>query len=222
MQNTAAPTAKQISGGPKPNPAITLVLSLGIDSCDLPSTCLVSPKTIEKLSSAVSQNATLLGEQYKSLLTGLTHKLGNVAFQFFERGGLDVHHVARVAVVHGHPIAEGRVSAQVIDGMLRGELRSGEIVTAVGDENTQKAVFRHGVPQLGRDVQIAVIRAAVVPGLRAPSQNLVRQIAFVFQVGGDIGVPCFREWALHGGIARIEIGPLRDTSSASRLTRRLS
>src|SRR5260370_759576 len=69
-------------------------------------------------------------------------------------------------------VARG-VDAEMIEGVVRGEERRGQIVVALGDKNVQERILRHGPAQRLRDVDVTIFIGRVVPRPHAAGQNFI-------------------------------------------------
>jgi hypothetical protein len=96
---------------------------------------------------------------------------------------MDVHHVAGFVVAHCEVAVQGLVQAEVIEGVFGSEVGCAQIAVAVGDENLEMRVDRHGFSQDLAYVNVAVLEFGKRPGVdKLTVENLVRQIRLEFQL----------------------------------------
>jgi len=103
-------------------------------------------------------NAKMRRYEYAVLLFWMDHaldELGNRRFEYRQRFGVDIHHMAGVEIFHVYPVFEpGQNIAQMIDGVFSGEERSCKVEISVQHKHIQVRVLRHDVCEIVRHVGI--------------------------------------------------------------------
>ena len=76
---------------------------------------------------------------------------------------MDVHHVTGFIIAHADIVVQALVQAEMVEGVLGGEVGRGEVEIAVGHEDFQVRVVGHCVAQCFGDIDIPVFMVCVRP-----------------------------------------------------------
>src|SRR5258708_2179268 len=103
--------------------------------------------------------------------------------------------------------AERWVKAEVIESVVRGKKRRGQIVVTFGDKNVQKRILRHGSTQRLCYVDIAIFIRRVIPWTHTSGEDLVGQVAVELEIVAYVIVQHARIRADDGRDAGVEFRP---------------